>query len=99
VIRYAILYFVMLVIFICLIAGPLIAGKYLKFSNIPQNLAQPTGLNRNDTISTETGTAAGTNGGAAQTTDLGGGAAGTLKMMARAALPTGKLLVRNNSWE
>ncbi|KIW02769.1 1,3-beta-glucan synthase component FKS1 [Verruconis gallopava] len=58
VIRYSILYFALFVLFLVLIVAPLVAGKYLTFSNIPDNLAQPTGLNRNDTISSETGTGA-----------------------------------------
>lgn len=64
-IRFAILFFVMLVVFIALIVGPLVAGKYLTGFTLPLELAQPTGLNSNDTISTETGTAA--DGGAAAT--------------------------------
>ncbi|TKA74208.1 1,3-beta-glucan synthase component FKS1 [Cryomyces minteri] len=57
VIRYAILYFVMLVIFIVLIVGPIVAGKYLGGISIPLNLLQPTGLNHNDTNNLFTGTA------------------------------------------
>ncbi|KAL2356035.1 1,3-beta-glucan synthase component-domain-containing protein [Cryomyces antarcticus] len=57
VIRYAILYFVMLVIFIALIVGPIVAGKYLGGISIPMNLLQPTGLNHNDTNNLFTGTA------------------------------------------
>lgn len=64
-IRFAILFFVMLVIFIALIVGPLVAGKYITGFTLPLQLAQPTGLNRNDTISSETGTAAGTDAAAA----------------------------------
>jgi 1,3-beta-glucan synthase len=56
VIRYAILYFVILIIFVALIAGPLVAGKYLKFgATIPMDLLQPTGLNNNDTSASITG--------------------------------------------
>lgn len=56
-IRYAILYFVLLVIFIALIVGPVVAGKYLDFSNLdfPMQLLQPTGLNNNDTSAEVTG--------------------------------------------
>lgn len=68
VIRYAILYFVLLVLFLVLIVAPIVAGKFLKFDNIPAQLAQPTGLNRNDTISSETGTAVATDGGGAAAT-------------------------------
>ena len=57
--RYAILYFVMLVVFVGLIVGPIVAGK-----NIPKldlldstNLLQPTGQDNDDTNGrTETGT-------------------------------------------
>lgn len=57
--RYAILYFVMLVVFVGLIVGPIVAGK-----NIPKldlldstNLMQPTGQDKDDTNGrTETGT-------------------------------------------
>ncbi|KAL5372230.1 hypothetical protein PMIN06_007399 [Paraphaeosphaeria minitans] len=56
VVRYAILYFVLLVVFIALMIGPVIAGKFLKLSiNIPMDLLQPTGLNNNDTTSSVTG--------------------------------------------
>ncbi|KAI9889020.1 MAG: 1,3-beta-D-glucan synthase [Vezdaea aestivalis] len=50
VIRFAILYFFMLVVFVLLIAGPLIASRFLtNLPKIPLELAQPTGLNNNDT--------------------------------------------------
>ncbi|KAF2001016.1 glycosyltransferase family 48 protein [Amniculicola lignicola CBS 123094] len=56
VIRYAILYFVLLVVFVALIAGPIIAGKYLKLSlTLPLQLIQPTGFSNNDTGTTITG--------------------------------------------
>ena len=55
-IRYAILYFVLLVVFIALMVGPVVAGKYLKLNiNIPLDLLQPTGQNNNDTTTTVTG--------------------------------------------
>ncbi|KAF2459576.1 1,3-beta-glucan synthase component-domain-containing protein [Lineolata rhizophorae] len=67
VIRYAILYFVMLAVFVALIAGPLVASSYLpELPSIPMDLLQPTGLNNNDTSNSPTGTAAG--GAAAQET-------------------------------
>jgi 1,3-beta-glucan synthase len=61
--RYAILYFVMLVLFLALLVGPIVAGsKILSPSlvkNIPLELYQPVGLNNNDTRGrTETGTGA-----------------------------------------
>ncbi|KAJ9148570.1 Glycosyltransferase family 48 protein [Pleurostoma richardsiae] len=52
VVRYAILYFVLLVIFVALIAAPLIAGKNLNLNLqilSDQHLIQPTGLNNDDT--------------------------------------------------
>jgi len=60
VIRYSILYFTMLVVFVALIAGPLVAGKFIPdmSSSIPMDLLQPTGLNNNDTTGKQTGTAA-----------------------------------------
>jgi len=58
----------MLVVFVALIAGPLVAGQYISgLPTLPENLLQPTGLNNNDTSSTETGTAV--QGGAAATGD------------------------------
>lgn len=69
----------MLVVFLALIVGPLVARKYLKgLPTIPMNLLQPTGQNNNDTSSEFTGTALvnfGSNGGAA-TGAAGGGASG-----------------------
>lgn len=58
VVRYAILYFTLLILFIVLIVAPLIAKKFIGSSitsSIPMNLYQPTGLNNNDTFSSETG--------------------------------------------
>ncbi|KAF2011689.1 glycosyltransferase family 48 protein [Aaosphaeria arxii CBS 175.79] len=56
VIRYAILYFVILVVFVALIAGPIVGGKYIKLNfNIPMELLQPTGLKNNDTKTQVTG--------------------------------------------
>lgn len=68
VIRFAILYFIMLVVFVCLIAGPIVAGRFLDLSsfNLPANLLQPTGQNNNDTSSSQTGTGA---AGGSQPTD------------------------------
>jgi 1,3-beta-glucan synthase len=63
------LYFVLFVIFLALIIGPLIAGPKVNFA-APSNalldqLIQPVGYNNNDTISSQTGTAV--NGGATAT--------------------------------
>ena len=46
----------MFIIFMALIIGPIVAGKYLKFS-LPLDLLQPTGLNNNDTSDRVTGSA------------------------------------------
>jgi 1,3-beta-glucan synthase len=76
----------MLIVFIALIVGPLVAGKYIKGFSIPANLSQPTGLNRNDTLSSETGTA------------LQGGAAATGSAAVSSSAGARKLFVRNSSW-
>jgi 1,3-beta-glucan synthase len=51
----------MLVVFVALIAGPIIGGKYINtpsFSGEISTLIQPTGLNHNDTLgNSQTGTA------------------------------------------
>jgi len=48
----------LLVIFIALLVGPLVAGKRLKgVPDAPMDLGQPSGLVNNDTFSSETGTA------------------------------------------
>jgi 1,3-beta-glucan synthase len=58
VVRYAILYFILLVVFVALIAGPIVAGRFLtSLPSIPMELLQPTGLNHNDTSGSATGTA------------------------------------------
>ena len=51
------LYFVMFIIFLALIVGPIVAGKYLGKLSIPLQLMQPTGLNNNDTSDRVTGSA------------------------------------------
>jgi 1,3-beta-glucan synthase len=60
VIRYAILYFVLLVVFLALIVGPIVAGKQIPsstFKDVPMNLMQPAHQNNDDTRGrTETGT-------------------------------------------
>lgn len=61
VIRYAILYFTMFILFIVLIVGPIMASKYAKGLGkiLPSSLdlMQPTGLHNNDTSDKVTGTA------------------------------------------
>jgi 1,3-beta-glucan synthase len=84
VIRYAILYFFLLVVFLCLIVGPVVAGKYIKLEiDLPMEIMQPTGFSNNDTTNTPTGScidgpcpvwkpaadATGDTGGAAATDD------------------------------
>jgi 1,3-beta-glucan synthase len=54
VIRYAILYFVLLIVFLAITVGPGVAGKYIGTKFLPEmltkeGLLQPTGLNNNDT--------------------------------------------------
>jgi 1,3-beta-glucan synthase len=59
VIRYAILYFVLLVVFLVLIIGPIVAGKFLDVrsfaKDIPMEILQPVGYNNNDTSTSVTG--------------------------------------------
>jgi 1,3-beta-glucan synthase len=80
VVRYAILYFFLLVVFLCLIVGPVVAGSKLKLGiKLPMEILQPTGYNNNDTTATTTGTCiqgkcpvfqdGESSGGDAQTTD------------------------------
>lgn len=47
----------MLTIFVALLVGPVVAGKFLKIPTIPLDLLQPTGLNNNDTSNLRTGSA------------------------------------------
>ena len=69
------LYFVMFIIFMALIVGPIVAGKYLGKLNIPLQLLQPTGLNNNDTSNRVTGSALNGLGAAASASGDGGAAA------------------------
>ncbi|RKF54536.1 1,3-beta-glucan synthase component FKS1 [Erysiphe neolycopersici] len=72
--RYAVLYFLMLIVFLALLVGPIVAGSIIldgtsSLTSDPSKtmfLFQPVGLNNNDTNgTTETGTAI--NGGAIET--------------------------------
>jgi len=70
--RFAILYFILLIVGLALIVGPIVAGKMILTpgltKQIPMNLYQPNDLNNNNTLGrNETGTGAGASGGAAQT--------------------------------
>lgn len=80
VIRYATLYFVLLVLFILLFFGPIIVAQFIDLKiSIPLDLMQPTGQNNNDTFSSVTGNALGNfgqDGGAAATGGGGGGNTG-----------------------
>jgi 1,3-beta-glucan synthase len=61
--RYAVLYFVLLVVFLALVVGPIVAGTKILSPSltkiIPDNLFQPINQNNNDTRNyTQTGTGA-----------------------------------------
>jgi 1,3-beta-glucan synthase len=79
VIRFAILYFFMLVVFLILIIGPVIVRNYIhSLPSIPLNLMQPTGQNNNDTSNKATGNGLnGILGGGATSGGSGNGAAAT----------------------
>lgn len=51
------LYFFMFIVFMALIIGPIVAGKYFGKLNIPLQLLQPTGQKNNDTSNRVTGSA------------------------------------------
>ena len=71
------LYFIMFIVFLLLIVGPIVASKFIKgLPTIPMNLIQPTGQDNNDTRSGVTGSAL--NGlGSAETGGGSGDAAAT----------------------
>lgn len=90
VIRYAILYFVLLVVFLALIVGPIVAGTKFKLDlpSLPMDILQPTGYSNNNTNALITGSCIQDNcppyrggpaktGGADGTADSGGAAATT----------------------
>ena len=79
-IRYAILYFVILITFLALIVGPVIVRNYItSLPKIPLDLLQPTNQNKNDTTTGITGSAlvnfgdAGGGGAPAETGAASGG--------------------------
>jgi 1,3-beta-glucan synthase len=83
--RFAILYFVMLVVFLALLVGPIVAGKIIldgtdSLTKNPDdlfNLFQPTGQNNNDTRGyTKTGTGT----GAAAATSAASDSTGKIKL-------------------
>jgi 1,3-beta-glucan synthase len=58
VIRYAMLYFVLLVLFLVLFIGPVIVRRFMDLPALPstfKDFQQPTGQDNNDTVSTVTG--------------------------------------------
>ncbi len=81
VVRFAILYFFMFVIFLALIIGPVFASKYLgkmpKIQIGTMDLLQPTGQNNNDTSGERTGSALVNVGGPAAATGSGAAASGS----------------------
>jgi 1,3-beta-glucan synthase len=83
VVRYAILYFVLLIVFVAIIAGPVIVSRFLHIKLEIFDLLQPTGLNNNDTKASVTGSCAigkcPDRGAGAEPTD---GAAARLRFMA-----------------
>ncbi|KAL1953465.1 hypothetical protein VTO42DRAFT_2779 [Malbranchea cinnamomea] len=62
VIRFSILYFIMLIVFLLLFFGPLVIRRFMftdgNWPEIPLDLLQPVGQNNNDTVDYETGTGA-----------------------------------------
>ncbi|KAK5082123.1 1,3-beta-D-glucan synthase [Lithohypha guttulata] len=78
VIRYATLYFALLVLFLILFVGPVIVSRFIDLQiSIPLDLMQPTGQNNNDTFSSVTGSALVNFGqGAAPTGGSGGSGSG-----------------------
>lgn len=82
VVRYAIMYFSLFLLFIILIVGPVIASKFVDTGsiNLPMNLVQPNNWNNNDTSASNTGTAVA--GAAAAATSAGaGGNSGSSRLM------------------
>ena len=70
------LYFFMLIIFLCLIIGPIVASRFIKnLPKIPLDLMQPTGQHNNDTSSIITGARLNGAGGAETGSSGGSGAA------------------------
>ena len=92
VIRYAILYFTMFILFMALIIGPVVVKKFINLDlSIPMQLMQPTHQNNNDTSDAQTGrflngAAQAAGGGAAAT---GGSRAGTAAGNAGGGAPAG----------
>lgn len=67
-IRFAILYFFMFIVFLLLIAGPAVLSRFVStLPSIPMDLMQPTGQNNNDTSASNTGSVRNGQGGAEAT--------------------------------
>lgn len=72
VVRYAIMFFSLFVLFLVLIVGPIVASKYIKVNFTTMQLNQPSDWKNNDTLGfSVTGTAAA--GGAAATASVSSG--------------------------
>ncbi|KAL8675402.1 MAG: hypothetical protein Q9168_000233 [Polycauliona sp. 1 TL-2023] len=81
VIRFATLYFVMLILFVALLAGPLVVARLkITLPDIPMQLMQPTGLNNNDTLASPTGRMLHGGSGAATTAEATAGSNALRKM-------------------
>ena len=84
VIRYAILYFSMFVLFIVLIVGPIIAKKFIGNIKLDvMNLQQPSNWKNNDTSASETGTAVAGGAKATASSTRGSSSSNNNRMMAR----------------
>jgi 1,3-beta-glucan synthase len=73
------LYFILLILFIVLLIGPVIVRKYItSLPSIPLDLLQPTGQNNNDTFASVTGSVLvpGLGGDGSGATATGGGGGG-----------------------
>lgn len=69
----------MFVLFVVLIAGPIVAGKFVgsSLSSIPDQLAQPANLVNNNTNGDQTGTSPGASGAAATASSGSGSDSGS----------------------
>ena len=86
VIRFAILYFAMFILFLVLMIGPVIVRNFISFNlSIPLELMQPTGQNNNDTSASATGSSLIAGGAAASAGGGGGGGGGSATAAATAA--------------
>lgn len=87
VIRFAILYFALFILFLVLMIGPVIVRQFISINlSIPLQLMQPTGQNNNDTSASATGSSLIAGGAAAS---AGGGGGGSVATTAAASAGTG----------